>query len=175
MRVRSFDSFLAMATHLAVRAAQVGAALQAGLDGIGQGLEDTMRGKIGTYQPASGPFVSWAPLAQATLDRKSAAGYAIPEPLRETGELERSFRHDVEGLTLIAGSTDPKMIFHEMGTANMPPRPVVGPAAFENREAIRALAAAAVLAGVVGRDAARDLVGGDFAPISRGRYGIRIR
>jgi hypothetical protein len=38
------------------------------------------------------------------------------------------------------------MVFHEFGTSKMPPRPVLGPAAFRNKLAIQRLVGEAALA-----------------------------
>ena len=66
------------------------------------------------------------------------------------------------------------MPFHEFGTRNMPPRPVVGPAAFENREAIRQAVGAAVVTGIVGGDLARGLLPQEIhANVPGYRYTLR--
>lgn len=159
---REFDSFGAMALHLLTAGPALALALHEGLDHLGTTLVNRMAGKPGTYQAKSGPFPAWAPLAQSTEDRKQRMGFAVDNPLIERGDLADSFSHGVEGLTLLAGSKDPKMVFHEFGTSRMPPRPVVGPAGYESREMIERLVGAAVVTGMIGADAARDLPGGEI-------------
>lgn len=79
------------------------------------------RSLIGHYQPG------WAPLADSTLREKAAAGYAIPNPLLRTGEMRDSIVGEADasgtGAEGAVGASDPKAIWHELGTSRMPPRP----------------------------------------------------
>ena len=61
-----------------------------------------------------------------------------------------SITHEVHGLEAVIGSTDPKMVYHEFGTAKMPPRPVMGPAAFRNKDFILKVIGKAAMSGLVG-------------------------
>lgn len=163
-----FPDLGSLATYIALRATAIEASLSQGLEQVGEMIAEDARDKIGTYQAASGPFIAWAPLAASTVERK---GHNLP--LYETGELQDSFDFDVVGLEMAAGSKDPKMVFHERGTERMPARPVVGPAGFENREAIRMLIAASLASGLVSAADAREIArqsGGLF-----GGAGYRIR
>lgn len=156
---KNFDSFGALAAHLLTAGPAMALALHEGLDTIGKRLVRDMEGRPGRYQPGVGPFPAWAPLSPATEERKAAKGQPSDSPLVAEGDLKGSFSHQAQGLELVAGSKDPKMVFHEFGTAKMPPRPVVGPAGFENRDIIAKLVGAAAIAGMVGADEARGLLG----------------
>lgn len=149
--MRELTSFLEAATEFGLRAAEVGFVLHESLEHVMEKIEKTAAASIGTYQPAVGGFVGWAPLSEVTLERKAARGFAVPMPLLETGAMLASFGHEVRGLEGAAGATDPKAIYFETGTSRMPPRPVWGPAAFNNREAIREMLGAALAAGIGGR------------------------
>jgi hypothetical protein len=152
------DSLAALGVRLGAAAAGFDRALtRFGLEPLGQLLENRMRAKIGDYQGAAGPFPAWAPLADSTEDRKAAMGYPADSPLLATGEMLASFRHDVAPMELVVGATDEKMVFHEFGTENMPPRPVVGPVAFESQDDIRDMVGGAAVAGIVGADGLRRL------------------
>ena len=156
---REFDSFGALATHLLTAGPSMALALHEGLDNLGRKLVKDMEGRPGRYQPGVGPFPAWAPLSPATEDRKAALGQPAGSPLVAEGDLKASFSHETQGLTLVAGSKDPKMVFHEFGTSRMPPRPVVGPAGFENKDTIQKLVGAAAVVGLIGPDEARGFLG----------------
>jgi len=85
------------------------------------------RAMFGTYQPG------WAPLAASTLADKTAKGFSPPDnPRLRTGEDRDSVHAEVEadlfGVTGIVGSERKINMWQELGTARIPPRPVLGPA-----------------------------------------------
>lgn len=100
--------------------------------------------KIGTYQPAVGPFNAWQQLAPSTLAAKRRAGATGDDPLigyyapghqnsvwpvalRASIEIKR---HDP--LTAEVGTNDPLGPWQELGTARgIPPRPFMRPAGYE--------------------------------------------
>src|SRR5207248_766217 len=57
---------------------------------IGDDIAERAREKLGTYQPAVGPFEAWPPLAEATKAGREAAGFPADEPLLRTGALADS-------------------------------------------------------------------------------------
>lgn len=77
-------------------------------------------------------------------------GYPADAPLEATGQMRDSISHKTHGLEAVIGSTDPKMVYHEFGTAKMPARPVMGPAVFRNKEFIRRTIGTAAVEGIVG-------------------------
>lgn len=147
MRERSFTSLGAAAVAIVTDAALTLNALRDGLEASARMLEATARAEIGVLQPAVGPFNAWAPLAQSTVDAKGH-----DRPLEDTREMVDSFQHETDRLKLeaIAGATDEKMIWHELGTSKMPPRPVWGPAAYRCQDAIARLIGAAAVCGLLG-------------------------
>jgi hypothetical protein len=151
-RNREFGSLLEFAAHTAILGGEVLASLHNGLEAAAALVERDARRQMGHYQPAVGPFQAWAPLSPAYAASKAAAGYPSPSPLVRSGVMLASFQHEVDhaGLTAIAGSTDPKMLWHELGTVKMAPRPVWGPAAFKSQEAIGRLIGTAAVAGLLG-------------------------
>lgn len=147
MSEREFQSLGALALHFVASAAATVQTLQTGLEAAITLVENTARSEIGELQPAVGPFNAWAPLAESTVDAKGH-----DRPLIDTGEMLASFQHEVDkrALEAIAGATDEKMIWHELGTSKMPARPVWGPAAYRCQEAIAKLVGAAAVAGLLG-------------------------
>ena len=133
--MRQFKSLTAFGSHLQ-RLAIVGHEVTHHIaDEAGGMVERAAREKIGFYQAAAGPFAAWAPLAESTIALHNKAGVG-DTPLYLSGHLRESFSHVTEGKTTTVGSTDPVMVYHEFGTSRAPPRPVLGPAMFENREHI---------------------------------------
>ena len=81
------------------------------------------RGKIGTRQP------DWDSLAPRTIRDKTKLGFGGPDysPLERTGAMRESILTEFAGLTGRVYSTDPKMVYSELGTSREPPRPVLIP------------------------------------------------
>lgn len=156
-----FKSLGALALHLASQEAALLASLHDGLDRCGKQLVSTMKAEIGYYQPGDGPFAAWADLADSTEAHKARMGYPSDAPLEATGEMRDSFTHEVHGLECIAGSKDPKMVWHEFGTSKMPSRSVVGPAALTQKEFIRRTLGHATVTGLIGGSAIHAALGYD--------------
>lgn len=161
---RSFNSFGALAVHLVERAVAVPLALEEGLHKVAKKIERTAKDEIGHYQSAVGPFQGWDDLADSTEERKAALGYPADAPLLAAGAMQESITHEVRGLEAAIGSTDQNLLYQEMGTTKIPPRPVLGPAAFHNRGAIELLMGAAAVSGLIGGDAIHAALGYDMAP-----------
>lgn len=154
-----FSSLGSLALHLmAAQAAEV-AALERGLEKCARRIEQTARDEIGHYQSAAGPFPHWDDLADSTEQDKSTHGYPVSAPLLRSGEMRDSITHTVHGLEAVIGSTDKKLAYHEFGTSRIPPRPVMGPAAFRNKEFIQRTIGRAAVQGLVGGSAIHPSLG----------------
>lgn len=145
MEFKSLGSF---ALHLAAAELLLIKEMQEGLERCAVRIEKTARAEIGHYQQAAGPFEAWPELAESTEEQKAKMGYPADAPLLASGEMRDSFEHQVHGLEAVIGSTDPKMKYHEFGTAKMPARAVLGPAVFRNREYIRRVLGQATVRGL---------------------------
>jgi hypothetical protein len=121
-------------------------------------LQKDMKAQIGDYQDAAGPYGAWQPLADETELEKAHLGAPANAPLYRQGDLKKSFKYETDGIEGIVGSTDPVMVEHEYGTRTMPPRPVVGPALWKNRDFIRGLCAQAVIETLTATTIARELI-----------------
>lgn len=83
----------------------------------------------------------WPPLAPETIAAKATGD----SPLLETGELRDSIHHSVghtgahAGLEADVGSDNDKAIWHELGTARVPPRPFLSGAAIHKEHEVVAL------------------------------------
>lgn len=163
---KHFNSLGEMAIELIEVAAAEYLALEHGLDAVLGKIRRDAQAEIGKYQGSVGPFPAWEPLADSTQDERVRLGFTADDPLLRTGELQESIEKERQGLEGVVGSKSDVMVFHEFGTSKMPPRPVLGPAAFKNREWIERLAAAAVVAGFVGGDAIHRSLGYDFKTFS---------
>jgi phage gpG-like protein len=160
--MREFESMADFSTHLVKMVAAEAIALHRGLDKAAQLIENTAKAEIGHYQEAAGPFQDWAQLADSTEAEKARLGYPSDAPLLRTGGLRDSIQHETEGFEAIIGSTDPVMEWQEFGTNTIPPRPVIGPAAFTTQEKVQEILGAAVVNGFVGSDVIHPSLGYDM-------------
>ena len=126
------------------------------------GIENTAKNKIGHYQSESGPFQEWPELADSTKADRLNKGYDPDEPLLREGTLRDSIQHEVGGLEAVIGSKSDIAAYQEFGTNRIPPRPFIGPAAFENKEKIERIIGEAAVAGIVGGRLIHPGLGYDF-------------
>ncbi len=158
-----FGSLAEFAEHLIEVEIGMREALEQGLQRVAALVERTAKSEIGIYQPETGGFPEWPELADSTKDERARLGFSENDPLLRTGELRDSIERQVEGLEAQIGSADERMAFHEFGTSKMPARPVLGPAAFRNKEVIQKLVGAAVVSGLIGADQIHSALGYDFS------------
>lgn len=112
-------------------------------------VQEDARNRIGEYQQATGPFAAWEPLADSTEKEKARQGYPSNAPLLAEGGLRDSIVVEHKGKEAVVGSNDPAAAYQEFGTDNIPPRPFLGPAAFDNQEKIHKLIGDAVKAALI--------------------------
>lgn len=141
-------SLASFSTHLAEMAVNTILSLNVGLHAAANVIEKDAKEKIGHYQDDSGPFPAWEPLADSTEEEKDRLGYPLNAPLLREGDLRDSIQHEVHMLEAIVGSKSPIAAYQEFGTDRIPPRPFIGPAAFENKEKIEGLLGAATVRGL---------------------------
>jgi phage gpG-like protein len=82
-------------------------------------VEKQAKDYIGTYDAKP----TWPPLAASTLEKKGA-----DTPLLQTGELLNSIHHVADHKEACIGSDHDRAVWHELGTAKIPPRPFLEPA-----------------------------------------------
>lgn len=92
----------------------------------GKMVQENARARLGNYQNG------WAPLKDETIARKARGD----TPLLETGKMRDSIGYKVDResdskVTVQIGSNDPSAVANEIGTARIPPRPFLLPAALE--------------------------------------------
>lgn len=150
------------ATRLLELVAEEELALHAGLKKAAKLVEKSAKSEIGHYQPEVGPFQDWAELTESTQYDRERKGFTPDDPLLRTGELRDSISSDVKGLEAQIGSDSDIMVYQEFGTATIPPRPVLGPAAFKNKEKIRAIIGTAAVSGLIGDQKIHESLGYDF-------------
>lgn len=163
--------------HMSVIFAQAGvrfyARAQAALEASARIIENVTKDKLGNYQKASGPHPEWAPLADSTREQRAAQGYTPNDPLLRSGKMKASVSHEVWGLEAAIGSPLPEMLYNEMGSRDgtLPPRPSLGPAAFESRARVLAILGNASVRGVMNADLGRS----DGTEIARPGYSDELR
>jgi hypothetical protein len=96
------------------------------LDAIGEMLVETAQARVGSSPETApgpiGPFPGWAPLAPSTVARKG-----FENILFETGTFQQDISYRVEPWKVTFGTHQDYIVYTELGTSRMPPRPVFGP------------------------------------------------
>lgn len=126
-------------------------ALKTGLDKAAKLIQKDAKQQIGHLQKAVGTFPEWQELAESTKDDKSKKGYFFNgdyNPLLREGNLKDSIQKEVEGFEAVIGSKEDVAAYQEFGTSRIPPRPFIGPAAYKNKEKIRAILGMAAIIGL---------------------------
>ncbi len=158
--MREFTSFGAFAVHLE-RLALEGAEVTDHLtESSARIIRDAAKDKIGHYQHSvNGSSISgwpdWAPLAASTEAEKARLGAPLGAPLLRHGDLYISIDYQVatsvlEG-TATVGTPLEIGLYQELGTKTIPPRPFLGPAAFESKVAIGQEAVDTMIAWICGK------------------------
>lgn len=160
---REFGSFGAFAAHLLEIHLAEAVAVHHGLELVGKHVEKTAKDEIGFYQQEVGPFPAWEELADSTEAEKSRLGFETGAPLLRTGDLRESIGHEVDKLSAVIGSTSDVMVYQEIGTPTIPPRPVLGPSVLHNKEKIEEILGAAVVSGLIGSERIHAALGYDFS------------
>lgn len=145
-----FNSFGSFASHLALVAVRVTKSEHKVLERAGKLVLRQAQAKIGVYQPASGPFAAWAPLAESTQASRTALGFTANDPLLRMGELRESYGYEVDGHEVSVGSSLSKALWLEAGTIDMPPRSVVGAALSETAEQVVEILGGGVVGAIIG-------------------------
>ena len=144
----TFDSFEACAKFMRESEPHIVKALKNALGTAADAVKQTAKNKMGVYQEGIGGFNKWEQLAKVTQEDRAERGFAANEPLLVTGALRDSLHYRVQNLTARIGSTSDIMVYQELGTNKIPPRPVLGPALLENKEVIQKAVGKAFLSGV---------------------------
>lgn len=111
--------------------------MQKGLKKAAKIIEKAAKDEFGEYQPKVGSFNEWAELAESTKEDRLKKGFIENDLLLRTGQLRDSIEHEVKGLEAVIGSKDEVMVYQEFGTSKIPPRPVLGPATYRNKDKIK--------------------------------------
>lgn len=171
--MREFCSLGAFGAYLLDAAAKEAVALETGLKRAAQHVEKVAKSEFGEYQPARGSFPAWVELADATKADRVAKGFTENDPLLRTGDLRDSIGNRVAGLDAEIGSDDDVMVYQELGTEKMPPRPVLGPAAIRSEKAIQRILGEAALLGILGtKELPAGLGESQLARIERWKEGV---
>lgn len=148
--MKEFKSLGSFADFLATRVPVLHEALHVGLEVVAAKINKTAKDEIGIYQPEVGPFPAWPELAEFTVQDRLAQHYSPDEPLLRDGTLRESYTHEVEGLEAVIGSDSDIAVYQEVGTAKIPPRPVLGPAAIHDEKFMMETIGTAAVAAIGG-------------------------
>lgn len=148
--MREFDSFATFGRHLEKLALEGELVTDLATKKAAAIVLDDAQARIGVYQDSAGPFPAWAPLAESTTQDRISKGFSPFEPLLRTGGLRDSYATSQDGHEAVIGSDSDIAVYQEVGTPTIPPRPVLGPAAFEAKPRIGAITAAIMVAWLCG-------------------------
>lgn len=163
MMMKLFNNPAKFAEYLTKLVVKEEIALHEGLKKASKLIEKTAKSEIGHYQSDVGNFSEWPELAESTQDERERQGYTPNDPLLRTGELRDSISSKVEKLEAVIGSDSDIMVYQEFGTSRgIPARPVLGPAAFRNKDKIKAIMGSAAVAGLIGSEKIHPNLGYDF-------------
>lgn len=157
-----FQDMGSFAAHIAARAAAFNAIAHTGLEKAARLVEKSAKDELGNYQSAIGTFVAWDELADSTKEHRVALGYTENDPGLMSGAMRESIGHKVSELDALIGSDDDHLVYFEFGTKKQPPRPVLGPAAYKNKDKIQKILGAATVAGIIGGDQVHAALGYDM-------------
>jgi HK97 gp10 family phage protein len=157
-----FESPLKFAEHLMQASIGEALVLHEGLKITCKLIVHDAKKKIGHYQKEVGPFQDWAELTESTKDDRYRKGYPENEPLLRQGDLRDSIQSEVKALEGVVGSKSPIAAYQEYGTSRIPPRPFIGPAAFQNKKKIRKIIGAAAFEGITGGSKVHESLGYNF-------------
>lgn len=129
--MKNFSSFQEFANYLNKGAASpINKAMEVGvheaLIGICVEIKEEVKRKFGVYQ------TGWKQLADSTQNQRERLGFEPNNPLYMTGDLMDTIDYKVISPTMaVIGSTSPIMVYQELGTKNIPPRPVFSITGYE--------------------------------------------
>lgn len=158
---KMLDSFAGLADVLAMNSVRALAGMERAMEGAAKIIQHNAQDRIGEYQQATGPFPEWEPLADSTEAEKARLGYPTDAPLLRTGQLRDSIETEHSATEAIIGSKKKEAAYQEFGTEHIPPRPFLGPAAYDTREKVHNLIGAAVTGALVGGDPVHPALGYD--------------
>ncbi|MDE2024863.1 MAG: hypothetical protein KGJ07_00040 [Patescibacteria group bacterium] len=111
---------------------------------VGKFIQNEAKGYIGHLQHI------WPELAESTQEQKESLGYGDAmndwQPLLRTGEMRDSITYTVQLHDVYIGSDSDILVYQEIGTVRIPPRPVLGLAMYENKRRLEKSIGSFVLA-----------------------------
>jgi phage gpG-like protein len=154
--MKTFRSFASFATHLQLLAIETKLVKHAVLEAAAEEVQETAKGMIGFYH--SDPH--WEALSPEYEAQKVRDGFEADAPLLRTGEMRESIKYVVttDGHAAVIGSDDQKMVWHELGTSRMPPRPVMGPAGIHSAPRVALTASKMITEWLSGRGVKKPVV-----------------
>lgn len=125
------------------------------LDLIGSQVKSELETQIGEYQPGIGPFPAMAPLSQTTIEIKSRLGLGKngpDSPLWATGAFHDDIGYQINrnDLSVEIGTHKDYILYQELGTGKIPPRPIFGPVTMQVMQKLAPQISAAAAMGITG-------------------------
>ena len=163
--MRVYSDFVSFAAHLERMALMGTEMTEIIADAAAIKIRDDAKAKLGGYQEAAGPFPAWAPLAAATQSERVQLGFTANDPLLRSGQLRDAIALTLTSEGAVIGvphgpHIEPDGRVEDVGDIALqmevggraPPRPFLGPAAFQSKHAVSRIAARAVIAWLIGEN-----------------------
>jgi hypothetical protein len=162
--MREYTTFAGFARHLDRLAGMGNEVSESIAEQSANLIRDDAKAKLGTYQPATGGFNAWAPLSLERQTERVLDGFTANEPLLASGQLRDAIEASLQpGGAAVGVPHGPHIepggriedvgqiaLEMETGSGGAPPRPFLGPAAFEAKPRVGKLAGRALVAWLVG-------------------------
>ena len=145
---------------------------------IGEDAVARSKAKLGTDgQAGIGPYQTWPPLEDSTIEEKTRLGYPTPAILLREGDLRESISYDVHATTsnleVTLYSDSPYGPAHELGRLDgtIPPRPFMGPVFYEEGARYNQMLGEAALVAIAPGDSMVGGFGGEEVSATMGTKG----
>ncbi|ADE12133.1 HK97-gp10 family putative phage morphogenesis protein [Sideroxydans lithotrophicus] len=145
------DSFGGLAEMLVADNVRLVVNLETAMGFAAKVVQKDAQDRIGEYQAETGPFPAWEPLADSTEADKARKGFPLDAPLLRTGDMRDTIVTEHNALEAIIGSKDPVAKYQEFGTEHIPPRPFLGPAAYDSRDKVHRIIGKTAAASIGGQ------------------------
>lgn len=161
--MKEFKTLSGFAAHL-TKLAAFGHEVTDHIAEEGAGLiRNAAKAKLGAYQGPVGPFPAWAPLAAVTIEERLILGFTPNDPLLRSGQLREAIQVSMRAGGATVGvahgpHVEPGGKVEDVGEIALrmevggrtPPRPFLGPAAFESKQKVGRAAGLAMVAWLAG-------------------------
>jgi len=153
--MRTFKSLADFSSYLLRLSVALPHRLEPALDRAARKIKNRAQEKFGHYQGDIKSVPEWAELAESTKASRVRLGFTENDPLLRTGSIRDHITHRVYrsagGVRADIGGSSPVLLYLELGTLHMPPRPTISGALAELADETAIIMADRVVQVIAGR------------------------